>query len=94
MARVYLIVGQDGWPLVWRLHNVLESIRVFEDGHVADAHRLKAIDMGYSADLKLLRQSSFAAAQQYVLERIKEHVWFQLFSLSYGYDDKYAYNPQ
>ncbi len=89
MPTVYLIVNEAGIPLVWRLHTVLESIRVFEDGHVADAHRLRAIEMGHPDDLRLLKQPSFVVALEYALARIKEHVWFQLFPLSYGYDNIY-----
>lgn len=94
MPKVYVVIDEMDRPIVWRVHDVLASVRTFEDGHVAEAHRLLAIKLGYGSNLRLLKLGSQVEAVKYSEQHIREEIWYHLLPLSYGYDDKYAYNPE
>ncbi len=90
MAKIYIITDPDGYPLIWRVYDVLESVRLYEDGLVACEHLTLAIKLGYGTEFALVQRDSYAAAVQYVNALVKERIWYHLFSLSYGYNDKYV----
>lgn len=91
MGKVYVVDSPKGL-LIWRIRDVLPEVRLFEDGQVAEEHGLLAVRLEYIPEFHLLKFESVSEAMKYIEPLIKEYVWYHVFTLSYGYNDKYPQN--
>ena len=91
MGKVYVIDSPNGLK-IWRIRDVLPEVRLFEDGQVAEEHGLLAVQLGHIPEFQLLEFESVPEARKYIEPLIKEYVWYHVFTLSYGYHDKYPQN--
>ena len=90
MSKVYMLVKEDGMPMVWRLQGVKPSVRIYEDGNVANKSRALANDLGYGPDVILIKLNSVVEAHNYVTSLLREEIWFHHFPLCNGYSDEYT----
>lgn len=89
--HVYTTEWEDGSLIVWDYCRTTPSIRIYEDGDVAEKHGKLAYKLNSKLSYVMKKHVDLKTAKEYIESKVlMSDYWIHFYTIPYGYIDNYG----